>query len=258
MEENRKIEIEEYNPLPRKITTPILLIISIIFIAVGIIFINKTNNDKQYYRETSAVITSIDTYYDYDEDSNGNVEVEKEYDVYVTYSVDGTTYENVKLPQYKYSMEVGQTITITYDSRDPGRAINSAKMSYILSAISIVVGGLVGVSSIIYSIVCVKKSKQEKERINLLIKTGIVKRVTITFISETKYGYYFDCIVDGFEYSSKYIKRTPQLLTGCTVNIYFEKEGYEERLKRGKYQSNYFIDLNSVEEGEYIEPIKLI
>lgn len=259
MEENNKIEIKKAKSLPIWFFTVMLFVFSAIFIVTGSFLLNKTNNDKQYFLQTSAVITSIDPHYEYDEDENGQETVTKTYNVYVKYSVDGKLYENVKIPSYNSSMEEGQTITITYDSRNPGKVVNNVKTTYIISIIFISIGAIAVVLMIFGAIKFVKKEKQETERINLLISTGVVKRCVINFISEEyKKGDYFECIVDGFEYWSPHIKHTPELYTGCTVNIYFEKEGYEERISKGKWHSNYYIDLNSVEEGTYQEPKKLI
>lgn len=253
MEENNKIEIKKANNLPLWVTPVMLFILGVVFIISGSVYWNKVNNDKQYYLETSAVITAINSNYD-----NDNGTATKSNVVYVRYSVDGVLYENVKLPYYIATMKERQTITITYDSRNPGQVVNSAQSSYILSLVFIVVGAAVVVFDVFGTKKSIKKEKQEVERINLLLSTGIVKRCTITFISEGKDNDYFECLVDGYEYHSQLIKHTPKLFTGCTVNIYFEKEGYEERISKERRHSNYYIDLNSVEEGPYQEPKKLI
>ena len=254
MLDNQKIILEEIKPVPRKFITPILLLVSAIFIVAGIFFINTTNNNKQYYRETSAVITLIDSYIEYKEDSEGKTTSKRVYNAYVTYSIDNKTFSNVKLPTYNSSMKEGQTITITYDYRQPEKPILNANSSYILATIIIVVGGLVCLSTIVYHIVIHRKRQKENKRIQQLIATGIMRKVTIDSIIRNSHELRFYCMVDGFEYLSPCLEPNDELYTGCTVNIYFEKEGYETRKTADKWHSNHYIDLSSVEKGQYKDP----
>lgn len=254
MSENKKIKVEELKQVSRWITVPILLLVSAIFIITGIFAINKVNSDKKYYRETSAVITKIDTYTEYDKDADGDTTKKTVHDVYVTYTVDDTTYTNVKLPYYTAGMKEGQTITITYDYRNPGKPVISANTFFIIGIVAIVAGGLTILSIIVYSIIRIKNKKQEQSRIKKLMETGIVRNVTIDCILKSGEGQKFYSIIDGFDYSSPVIENNPELFTGCTINIYFQRDGYEQRKAQDKWHSNYYFDLNSVKKGKYQEP----
>lgn len=238
------------NPIYVKI---ILLVVAVAFIVAGSFMITKTNKDKVYYRETSAVITSIDEYETIEEKPDGRRIITKVRDVYVTYTVDDKTYEDAKLPGSNIKMKVGQTVTVTYDERNPDTPIANAKESYGLAIGIIVAGSLICLSIIVHAVVSCIRKRKEQERIQKLIETGVKIRATVVSIISAPHPHFY-CTVDGFDYKSTYFEENFELYTGCFVDIYFEREGYEARKFADMYHNNYYIDLNSIERGPYKEP----
>ena len=238
------------NPIYVKI---ILLLVAVVFVVTGSFMIVKTNKDKAYYRETSAVINSIDEYETVERKPDGRRIITKVRDVYVTYSVDDKTYEDAKLPGSNIKMKVGQTVTVTYDERNPDTPIANAKESYGLAIGIIVAGSLICLSIIVYAVVSCIRKRKEQERIQKLIETGVKIRATVASIISAPHPHFY-CTVDGFDYKSTFFEENFELYTGCLVDIYFEREGYEARKFADMYHNNYYIDLNSVERGPYKEP----
>ena len=238
------------NPIYVKI---ILLVVAVAFIVAGSFMITKTNKDKVYYRETSAVITSIDEYETIEEKPDGRRIITKVRDVYVTYTVDDKTYEDAKLPGSNIKMKVGQYVTVTYDERKPETPIANAKESYGLAIGIIVAGCLICLAIIVYAVVLCIRKRKEQERIQKLIETGVKIRATVASIIPAPFPHFY-CTVDGFDYTSAYFEENFELYTGCFVDIYFERQGFEARKFADMCHNNYYIDLNSVERGPYKEP----
>ncbi|MGN0961621.1 MAG: DUF3592 domain-containing protein [Christensenellales bacterium] len=251
--QNKKIKISEIKPIPLWLTSTILIAVSILFFSIGLIVTNNTNKNKQFYKETIATIVYIDTYDEIEEKNDGTIVSTTTHDVYINYSVDGVDYENIKTNFYKQGMYVGQEITVTYDSRNPSKIILDTKTSSIICIIIFIVSSLLFVATICGTIKALIDREKYKEFVNNILTTGLVKRAVIHFIYSTQHRSHFICYIDGHEYSSEEFKFNPDLYTGCTVNIYFEKEGYEERKQNGLIQI-YYIDINSIETGEPIEP----
>lgn len=104
----------------------------LIFFIVGIFFAINTVNFKNNAVETTAVITSIDTYEGSDGDTHHNV--------YVKYTVRGEQYEE-RLNFYTSGMRKGKEVTIYYDPFEPSRIM--AKSSYDFSLFFFPLFGLV-------------------------------------------------------------------------------------------------------------------
>ena len=258
MTSSEKIVLTPLKPPSRKKTVIILVIVAVLFVVAGICAIFSTNNDKEYYQETTAVITSIVKRVESERDTtvipdHGIVEGTQTttyHDVYVTYSVDGETFSDVKLPNYDISMKEGKTVTITYDSRNPGIPIASAKDSLSLGIAIIVVGVLLCLSTIVYSIILHKENQQETKRIKRLLETGIKIRTTVDSIEKGLYCR-FHCMVDGHSYSSPKLNHTEELSVGCMVDIYFDSVGYDVILSSESKHHNYYIDLNSATKATF-------
>ena len=117
-----------------KLVIFMLSLFLVIFTIVATILLTNTMNDKKYYETTQAVITFIEKEVVEDYDDEGYY-VEVYHYVYVDYEVDGVTYTDVEIPYYDMTMHEGKIITVTYDSRNPGVIINSAKSTIIISLV---------------------------------------------------------------------------------------------------------------------------
>ena len=257
MTSSEKIVLTPLKPPSRKKTIIIVVIVAVLFVVAGICAIFSTNNDKEYYQETTAVITSIVKRVESERDTtftdHGIVEGTQTttyHDVYVTYSVDGETFSDVKLPNYDISMKEGKTVTITYDSRNPGIPIASAKDSLSIGIAIIVAGVLLCLSTIVYSIILHKRNQQETKRIKRLLETGIKIRTTVDSIEKGLYCR-FHCMVDGHSYSSPKLNHTEELSVGCMVDIYFDSVGYDVIQSSESKHYNYYIDLNSATKATF-------
>ena len=91
-----------------KKSSTILMIISLMALGIGIYMLATPHKD---YVETKAVIDRIESEW-IDEDNT-------EYHVFVTYTYEGTTYEEAELGDYKASYGEGKEITIMVDPKDP-------------------------------------------------------------------------------------------------------------------------------------------
>ena len=135
----------------------IAIIVGLIFAVVGVFVFVNTHNNKNYYREVEGVITNITSETNYDSFDD---EYETRYYVYVEYTVDGETYSNVEYPTYHAGMREGDKVTVTYDYRNPDKAVQSVSSSNWISVIFVIVGGIVillGVGAIISKI---KRAKE--------------------------------------------------------------------------------------------------
>ena len=107
---------------------PLLIIFYSIFFAVGIglligsIAFFKSNSEfKEIADEVTAKIIRIEEYYDSDDDLHHRV--------YVTYSYNGTVYDNVAIGFYNSNMFEGKEITLLCDPDNPKRIQSSSAFS---------------------------------------------------------------------------------------------------------------------------------
>ncbi len=99
----------------------VVLCCALVFFIVGCVFLARAFSFKKYGEKTNAVITRIEESYDSDGDTD--------YTVYVSYSVKGVKYENVRLNTYTSGMREGKTIPILY-MRDNPSDIDYFKTSF--------------------------------------------------------------------------------------------------------------------------------
>ena len=144
-----------------------------IFLAVGIgllagsfAMFKSTSDFKKIAEEVPAKIIRIEDYYDSDD--------ELHHRVYVTYSYNGTVYDNVPINFYSSSMFEGKEITLLCDPEHPKR-LREASMVDIAGLMLLFMGlvfSLVGGIPIALSI---KKSVQSKQ----LLKSGYVLHAVV-------------------------------------------------------------------------------
>lgn len=144
-----------------------------IFLAVGIgllagsfAMFKSTSDFKKIADEVSARIIRIEEYYDSDNDLRQRV--------YVTYSYNGTVYDDVPINFYSSSMFEGKEITLLCDPEHPKR-LREASVVDFAGLILLIMGlafSLVGGIPIALSI---KKSVQAKQ----LLKSGYVLQAVV-------------------------------------------------------------------------------
>ncbi len=108
------------------------ILVGAFFIVLGIVIGNSQKKFMETAVSTEAVITKITEHR-----SNG----EKKYSPYITYSVDGVTYDDVSLGYHKKGMDEGDVVVIYYDPENPedfiaGNALN------LMPTILCIVGGV--------------------------------------------------------------------------------------------------------------------
>ena len=125
----------------------LVLVIGLIFIGVGTFFLIKDNKNKQYYAKTSATVVDVDkdTTVVYEEDG---VTSETKVDIYVDYEVDGVKYSNVRYQSFNIGVKKGDTITITYDVRNPGEPFSEGTNLFAYITF-IVLGSIVTLTTIV-------------------------------------------------------------------------------------------------------------
>ena len=109
------------NPIIRRIVIPVCLIVMCgLFVFVGF----RERGKKQNYVKTDAVIQRIESNFDAADDSTNHT-------VFVSYSVDGKSYEN-ELGEYKATFSEGQTVSIRYNPDNPNDITTDSMFSVIL------------------------------------------------------------------------------------------------------------------------------
>ena len=112
----------------------LILVAAVFFITMGVMKIVKVNT----FPKTTAVITRIEYQPSADPESADT------YDVYVKYTVQGTTYES-KLDDYKNSYREGKELTVYYNPEKPGEVLSPGVVGPIVSialgAVALFVGG---------------------------------------------------------------------------------------------------------------------
>lgn len=114
-----------------------LALIGLIFAVVGV-FLLVDNKNKSDYKQTQAVISDIQSYYD---------DGKTHYTTYVDYEVNGVKYSKVKLDVYSSIYYVGKTITIDYNPSNPNQ-ITILSTSNIFSYASISIGAVCAAAGI--------------------------------------------------------------------------------------------------------------
>lgn len=129
----------------------IFLIVGALFAGVGLFVWNDTNNFINNALETEATIERIDERYHGDGDTD--------YDVYVSYFVDGKSYYE-ELNSYNSSMREGKNITIYYNPDDPSEIMSND--GSIIGIIFMVIGGIAVLITLIFFINDFKKKRKGK------------------------------------------------------------------------------------------------
>jgi len=306
----KKVKVNKIKRSSGKGRMIILFVAFLMMLGVGGGLFVKTIIDAKYLETTTAVITKIDSYSEWDYSKDRYVE---KHNVYIEYEVDGQTYSNVRYNGWHIGMQVGQEISIKYDTRKPHIITDSPVL---VGAVSVVVA----VASIIPLWLGIKDAKaisgKSKNHKNL-IETGVKKRLIVVFVEGTdstnkkfiekraktsKYvasrtkrvrmsrrqlmgpnapkridspwparvtineemlptyevpveqRFVLGCEYEGLIYDSEAFYYSKNVKPGCTADVYFDKKQHDASLKTKKRITKFFIDLDSLREGDYVPP----
>ena len=128
-----------------------LVLGAIILMGLGIFLKNKNDQNVQYYANTTAIIQKFETEW------NSSREC-FEAKPYVTYTVNGVTYENIKLNFYNNFMQIGDEVEIFYDTRDPSVLVSAPKITNIVTTCFFIASPIMLVVSIILFVVAKRES----------------------------------------------------------------------------------------------------
>ena len=128
--------------------------LGIILIVFGVMMFKIDNNNKNYI-ETEATISKVDLVSEGYEDADGTYN-EAMYNIYVTYTVDGKTYEN-ELGE-SFERKVGEKIKIVYNPDDPNQISQPA--STILNIVFLAGGAASLCAGVLSAVNAVKNTKK--------------------------------------------------------------------------------------------------
>lgn len=151
--------------------------IGMIFILIGLVIgINVFNYDNK--ENTMGTITNISSYRDHDGDRN--------YEVYVTYNVDGKKYES-KLNGYSSSFYEGKEIEIYYDKNNPSKiGVKSLDLLFLIFPGIGLIFFIIGGTGIIIKIKRIKLEKRLKENGEVIYANYVETILTETQIGTNK------------------------------------------------------------------------
>ncbi len=134
-----------------KIVMAIFFFVGALFVVLGFFLWNETNSFMKSAKKTEATITRINERYHGDGDSD--------YDVYVSYFVDGKSY-NEELNTYNSSMREGKNVTIYYNPDNPSE-IMSGDSSFIV-IIFLIIGSIFVLIPLIWFTINFRKKRKKK------------------------------------------------------------------------------------------------
>ena len=213
-----------------------------LFMGLGITISMSYKNFVKVAGFTQAEITDISV----KRDSDGD----KHYDVWISYEVDGKTYEN-KSDSYNISMKRGQSIGVYYDKNDP-YIIKSEQKGFAVEYVFIAIGAVLFLIGVIVPLISILKGSTRKK----LVKNGILvdaKVLEIRLNMSVRVNYrhpyiiIFECtnpVTNEFGvYTSHNLWTNPLMFVqpGETMPVYFDSENGQK----------YYADVESM------EPIKV-
>ena len=188
--------------------------------------------------------------------------------VVIGYIVNDVEYKNIKLNYYNTGMNVGDNIQVYCDPQDPSKIISTTNIGYIFTII-------LSVSASAYAVILPTVILKENRRRKYLLSNGECHRVKIVSleynfmeisnakneIHRRKIGKYLIAKYNGASFSSEEISMKDNIYPGCTINLYLDKNESKKaktsRVNKFRKQTgkvgNYYMDINSVEEGNSID-----
>ncbi len=215
-----------------------LALISAVFLVVGIICRTNVDNFMGTSESVEARICDIDTY----KVKNRKGFEETRYKVYVDYTVDGVTYDHIKLDKYDSSMNVGKIITIYYDPESPGHIMSGDSTA---STVMIFAGVCVMVVAILITIITMVKESQRKKLITggTVCKGRIINVRELTDVTiDDRHPFKAECEVtdpatqERFVISTEEIYSDIRAMAGMPVVVYIDNND----------PSKYIVDVDKM------------
>lgn len=225
---------KEYSPLG----AVLFVVVGILFLALAL-FVDKANKDFiESAVETKAVISRIERDY-----STSNGKTKTDYDVYVKYTVNGTTYER-QLNYYNSGMDEGDEITVYYNPVNPTEMKGEQSMSvvFIIVPIFCIAFGAAFLISDLSKFIRRKKLMASGTK-----TTGIITDIhTNTRVKyNNRHPSKAECQVsdaftgETFSCASEDVYRNINNLVGKSVDVYYDP----------KNPKKHYVDLNSAKES---------
>lgn len=211
----------------------IFAIMGVIFVIIGLIVCkNVYNYDDKV--ETVGIITEISSYLDYDNERN--------YTVYVSYTVEGEKYESI-LNGYSASFYEGKEIKIYYDKDDPSK-IGMKSMDLLIlifpgiGLIFFIIGG----TGIFVKINNKKLEKNLKENGELIYANYVETILNTSYQVNGKSPYNIICEWNNPVDNKKYIFKSKNIWLN-PENIIEEKNINQFPVYINKDKKKYIIDI---------------
>ena len=223
----------------------IFAVIGSIFVIAGIIWLVSGLQFRKSAVEVTAVISEIDSYRDSDGDINHNV--------YVNYSYDGNTYNNMRLSEYSSSMYEGKEISLLVDPENP------RKIGTVLGKI---IGGVMfaGIGSIfalvgICPIIAMSRKKARKKKLiaagrsifgtvdNIACNTSYSVNGRHPFVVYCSYKDEYKDLIYRFKSDNLWTDPSQIIQSGSEIRIYVDGTDF----------SKYHVDTESLLEGRIID-----
>ena len=214
--------------------------IGLVFIVVGLCVWRADATFFKTAISTSAEIVDIQSHRDYD----GN----RSHEVFVSYTVDGTSYDYMRINKYSSDMYIGKLIEVYYNPTDPGK-VKTKSGSIILVVIFLVLGSVFAIigGCILLGQIKVRKKCKLKDTgscIRLPITQIITTNVTVNGVP----GHVVICgNSDGFDGEQSIYRSDPcyrrikdYMKSGDLVAVYYDPAD----------PSKYFVDINDVQQME--------
>ena len=210
--------------------------IGAIFVIVGLVVsVNIFNYENKV--DTVGTITEISSYY-------SNNKHNRNYEVYVSYTVDGKEYEST-LNSYSSSFYKGKEIDIYYDKDNPSKiGVKSLDLVFLifpgLGLIFLIVGGI----GILVKINKRKSEKNLKENGKLIYANYVETVLNTSYRVNRKYPYNIICEWDNALDSKKYIFKSKNIWIN-PENIIKEKDIKQFPVYiDNNNKKNYVIDID--------------
>lgn len=218
----------------------IFTVIGIILILIGVfVGINIFKYDNK--ENTIGTITNISSHIDNDGDRN--------YEVYVTYNVDGKKYES-KLNGYSSSFYEGKEIEIYYDKDNPSEiGVKSLDLVFLIFPGIGLIFFIIGGTGIIIKIKRIKFEKSLKENGEVIYANYVETIINTSYRVNRKHPYNIICEWNNPEDNKKYIFKSK--------NIWLNPENIIEQRNIKKFpiyvdnknKKKYVIDIDSLTEN---------
>jgi hypothetical protein len=153
-----KVKYYDHSGKTRIYAMIIVLLAAIIFLSASAVMFYQESAFKKYFKETTATISRIEEIEDSRYNSStDSYDINVRHKVYITYTVDDTTYNDIEFNSYNNFMYEGQKIQIFYDTRNP-KIIQTPNEKIIAACMTLGAGGI----SIVAFFILIVQHKRRK------------------------------------------------------------------------------------------------